>query len=107
MTNRTMRKATISTISVPLGTRKLLLAMGTASASFGRGPRRAPAGRAARWGPWLLLVEGEDEQRGEGQVDEVHGLHQPDGQEHDGEQPPLRLGLPGDEIGRASCRERV
>jgi hypothetical protein len=41
----------------------------------------------------LLLVQREDEERSEGQVDEVHGLHQTHGEEHDRHEAALRLGL--------------
>src|ERR1700722_10656696 len=102
----TTTKATSSTTKVPLGIRKLLVAMGMCCQPYGSfrtvrlvsppasGPPPAD-GRPRRSVRWLLLVQREDEQGGEGQVDEVHGLHQADGQEHDGEQPPLGLGLAG------------
>src|SRR3954453_19333229 len=65
-----------SAMNVPLGMRKLLSASVT--------------------GMDRLLPEDEDEQRHEGEVDEVHGLDQADGQEEEGGQPTLRLRLAGD-----------
>ena len=44
----------------------------------------------------LALGEDEDEQGGEGQVDEVHAFDQTDDQEHGRVQPALDLGLTGD-----------
>src|ERR1017187_3955180 len=113
MTPSTIRKAINSKTSVKLGTRKLLVAMGMSyQPCFNegslpppyRGPLPAPAAGAGRRPANvtdLLLVQREDEQRGESQVHEVHGFNQADRQEHDGEQPALSLGLtghPGDRL---------
>src|SRR3954464_12706757 len=77
-----IRKAISSAMNVASGTRKLL--------------------DATTWFPmagdpyFRLLREDEDEQHGEGEVDEVHRLNQADRQEEQGLQAALGLRLPGD-----------
>jgi len=59
--------------------------------------------------PWRTsaLGENEDEQHGEGEVDEVHRLDQADRQEEQRLQPALRLGLAGDTGDQLATGEAV
>src|SRR5581483_12371062 len=78
MTPKITTKVISSTMNVALGTRKLLVASVVAGTKDSG-----------------LLAEYEDEQGHEGQVDEVHGLDQTDGQEEDRHEAGLGLGLTG------------
>src|SRR5579875_231752 len=83
----TARNATSSTTKVVLGTRKL-----EAASTVGEG---------------LAGGEDEHEQGREGQVDEVHGLHQADDEEHGRVQAALDFGLAGDAGDRLAAGQAV
>src|SRR6478752_7467373 len=92
-----MPKAISSTTNVALGTRKLLVFSAAETSS-----------RVVSSAVTAMLVtrpspEDEDEQRHEGQVDEEHRLDQTHGQEEDGLQAALGLGLASHalDVGRA------
>src|SRR5689334_12687427 len=80
--NRMIRKAMSSAMKVALGTRKLLSASTVEGCAIDL--------------ELLLLGEHENEQHREGEVDEVHRLHQTDGEEEQRLQPALGLRLAGD-----------
>src|SRR3954454_24562030 len=77
--NRMMRNAMSSAMKVALGTRKL--------------PSASTVCGCAIEEELLLLRQDENEQHREGEVDEVHRLHQADGEEEQRLQPALRFGL--------------
>ena len=54
-----------------------------------------------------MLGEHENEQRHEGEVDEVHRLNQTHGQKEDSEQPALRFRLAGDPADGGSTGKAV
>src|SRR5690349_15790634 len=92
-----MPKAISSTMNVAFGTRKLLVFSADCTSA------RLVSTAVTAMFVTRLSPEDEDEQRHEGQVDEEHRLDQTHGQEEDGLQAALGLGLASDalDVGRA------
>src|SRR3954453_19465 len=93
--NRMSRNAINSAMKVAFGSRKFVAARTGCGCAMTSSPLFWSAG------------DDEDEQHGEGQVDEVHGLHQADGQEEQRLQLTLCLRLPGNALDQRATGQTV